>query len=141
MIIDPSGRYAEMVELIGREAALALCRKYGGQVIYTPAPDRLSENHPLVKTIGWEAAVKLAGSWQGSTCALPYGPEAGIRNELQAQVLDLAGQGISVNGIAKLTGLTNRAVRRIKNRAPRPAARRRREPDPRQLKLFEDLEG
>jgi len=141
LLCNLSERFSELVETAGQEAALALCRHFGGQMVYFPAPDRLSEKHPLVETVGWDAALKIAERWQGTACALPYGPEAGIRNELQAQVLEMAARGVSVRNIAKATGLTSRAVTRIKNRGPKLPARRRREPDPRQLKLFEDLEG
>ena len=130
--------FSDLAAVVGLPAALGLCRARGGQVVYIPR--NLHEGHWLVAATGsFSAALALTARWAGDFLTLPLGPEAGSRNALHRQVMNLAEAGASVNNIARATGLTARAVQRIKKRGgPRPAPGRR--VDPRQGNLFEDLE-
>jgi len=143
------GLFTDLVEIIGEEATLALCAARGGQVVYIPAPENLTDTHWIIQTLKptynagqeWDVAALLTERWRCEVLTLPLGPEAGSRNGLQRQELDLASQGVSANSIARLTGLTIRTVRRIKRRGQVVTPSRRKQPDPRQGRLFdEDVE-
>lgn len=57
-MIPESYRY--VVETIGIERALVLVQKWGGRSVWVPAPERLDDEHELVKTLGRDAATKLS---------------------------------------------------------------------------------
>ena len=43
---------AEIEELVGREAALALALEFGGERIYFPRPGVIDPDHPIYKAVG-----------------------------------------------------------------------------------------
>lgn len=51
---------ADLVRLIGFAATLKLVERFGGGRLYVPLEQHLTEQHPIVRAIGKEAARKLA---------------------------------------------------------------------------------
>ena len=57
------GALREIAELIGLPAALTLSRVYGGRRLYVPR--RYDPEHPLVKLLGHQAAIRLIDNYGG----------------------------------------------------------------------------
>ena len=135
-----------LADLIGAESALHLLSCRGGEEVYIPGPERLTPDHWLSVTVGFNAAMKISDVYGRGILPLPMGPESGNRSALQRMVIDCAAAGLSTNQIVRETGLPARTVRRIKNRRNtlHPIAKRR-SADPRQMNLFnndmEDNDG
>ena len=60
-----------LVAVIGEDAALALCRVFGGQKVFIPRPENVSHTHRFATTIGIEAARDLARWGASSLVYLP----------------------------------------------------------------------
>lgn len=110
----------QLIELIGHGAALSLCAAFGGTEVYIP--NRLTNDHRIVKAIGLEAAQKLAdytgnGRGSGGRLEVPRGTSASLALRNQAIREDLA-DGLSKTQLALRYGLTTRRVRQICNETP-----------------------
>lgn len=117
---------ADLVDLVGAPAAAALARDFGGVRLYLPSQARLRADHPLVRSVGAEAARRIVDRFGGGPLEVPLGPHA--RTAALARAIRqrlLAGQ--SEAQIARACGVHIRTVRRHR------AALRT---DPRQLSLF-----
>lgn len=123
------GVLAQIAEIAGEDAALAVAASRGGTQVYIPpAPDR---DHWLSRLVGQKAALAIADRLTcgvgGMRVDLPLGPKgAGAR--LRAKVDRMIAENRSERDIALATGYTIRTVRR------RRAALGRR--DDRQLDLL-----
>ena len=106
---------AELAQVLGLRAALALAEAFGGQQIYVPrAPGK---RHRIVKAIGAEAAALLARHYAGNRLDMPFA-HAHSRAIRNAQMAKMAGQ-LGRAETAKRLGMHTRSVRRIVNRLPR----------------------
>lgn len=120
------GVLREVAALAGLGAALQLARAKGGIRVYVakqPSP-RLSAE------IGDAAAAALSRLYGGEHVDIPLGPEGGRARAYRAAGQALA-QGLSAGAAARRSGLTERAVYRIK-------AKRRQGRSSAQGRLFED---
>lgn len=121
---------AEIAEVAGEEAALALAQAYGGVRIYIPPT--VDADHWISKLIGHEAALRvcdrLTAGLAGRRVDLPLGPTGNNATfrAMQAHADRMIIAGRSERDIAMATGYTTRQVRR------RRAAIR----DDRQMNLF-----
>lgn len=110
---------AELVNVIGEDAARLLARRFGGTTIYVPR--NMGEHHPLHVVLGQEAAEKLA-EWYGSTRV-----NVPKQAERRKRVHELHQAGaLTIAGIAIETGYSERHVYRLLN-----------ESDDRQADLFD----
>lgn len=118
--IAGGGAMAELVDIIGEDAARQLARRFGGTSVYVPRFP--GEHHPLTVALGHPAADKIAAWAGGSTLAVPKAPE---RRE---RVIDLHRRRALTNAqIATETGYSERHVYRLL----------REEDDARQPRLFD----
>lgn len=104
-------------EIIGDKAAITLLDKKGGGRIYIPA--HLSDDHYLIALIGRKAAVALVDhisiNGSGDEIELPMGSTG--REKLYRRERDrLLKAGISNSKIARQLGVTDRTVRRARQR-------------------------
>ena len=122
----------DLIDLLGRKAALELVMALGGAVITVPnwreTPVPGSWLARIVKAIGPVAARKLCDSYQLEQISIPRGRP--IRaSEIAAKVRELRTSGYYVNDIALATGVTARRVLQI-------LAEVRREAESNQANLF-----
>jgi hypothetical protein len=111
---------AEIAEVAGLPAALALAEKYGGSRVHFPA--RAAENHWLVRTVGREAADKLCAHFRttargGFQIGIPLGPSK-FYARARKTTLELLAQGVSTYEIARRLGIARSTVQRAKSAAP-----------------------
>ena len=100
------GVLAEIEELAGRDAALALCRALGGTSLYVPGPMYIHASHRLVRGVGTDSALKIAERFHGETIDIPLAR--------QALVKDLAARGLKPEDIASELRLSVKTVRRYR---------------------------
>ncbi len=111
---------AEIAEVVGIDAALAIAEAKGGQRVTIPG--RLSNGHWLVKAIGRDKAEQIsahfvAGSGGRLGLDIPLGPtgsylaERRRRHRLVTQAL---ADGATTNQAAQRAGITRRSVFRQK---------------------------
>jgi hypothetical protein len=123
------GILADIAEIAGEDAALAVAASRGGTQVYIPpSPDR---DHWLSRLVGQSAAKQIADRLTcgvgGMRVDLPLGPK-GAAARLRAKVDRMIDDGRSERDIALATGYTIRGVRRRKAR--------RKPGDDRQFALF-----
>ena len=108
---------AEIAEVVGEPAALAIAKAKGGQRVVIPT--RIGADHWLIAAIGAEAAKALSqhftSGYRRQELDIPIGPGGSIANAAARRrqiVLDAHLAGKSVNEIAGLAGITGRSVHR-----------------------------
>ncbi len=128
------GILAEIAEVAGEEAALAIARVRGGSQIYVPPVP--PANHWLCQLIGADRARKVCDQLTAGVgprrVDLPQGPTGklnAIRASDQAEIDRLIRAQRSERDIALSTGYTERTVRRRRAKLGKPA-------DTRQITLF-----
>lgn len=107
----------ELIDAIGIEATLTLVERFGGVRIYVPEAGTLTEDHPIVRAIGLEAAQRLARMWPQERPYLPRAVAELRRRRDEALVADLDA-GMSFSQAARKYRLTERQVYSIKAAAP-----------------------
>ncbi|HRM73257.1 MAG TPA: helix-turn-helix domain-containing protein [Paracoccus sp. (in: a-proteobacteria)] len=121
---------AEIAEVAGLDAALALAAARGGSRITIPAHPR--EDHWFTRAIGKEAALRLSDHFRvgnsGAVVELPLGP-AGIGASTRRRIDELLRQGVSADRIACTVRVHRTTVFRRKASLDQD--------DPRQGKLFD----
>jgi len=60
LLEELGGMLAELVELVGLQAALRIVERWGGIRFYVPEAQHLRPTHPLVKAVGAQAARAIA---------------------------------------------------------------------------------
>lgn len=111
----------ELISGIGLPATLRLVEAYGGTRLYLPSIDKLNSEHPIVLTIGLDAARKLAGIWPMDRGYVPL-----VREHLRAvrnRELRQDNEVMSVSALARKYKLSERQVYEILA-APEPAQRK-----------------
>lgn len=124
------GVLADIAEIAGEEAALAIARVRGGTQVYLPpVPDN---DHWLCRLIGRDEAKavceRLTCGFAGMRVDLPLGP-TGHAAKGRAKVDQMLRDRRSERDIALATGYTTRAIRRRRKALDLPS-------DDRQLPLF-----
>lgn len=109
---------AEIAEVAGLQAAFTIAEKWGGGRLSIPA--KVTDDHPLAKAIGREAADKLCEHFKvrrtGQYVEVPLGP-AGFHGNALGRRIRLAKQkGLSDDHIARDLGISRRTVLRHKKR-------------------------
>ena len=112
--------WAEIVEVIGDEAAARLATAFPGMEIFVPA--KMGLHHPIVAAIGAAAAAALADIYHNTQIYV-------IRRDARAdQVRKLAASGrLTRQAIAEAVGMTERHVYRLLA-----------DPDDSQIEMFAD---
>lgn len=100
---------AELADLIGEEATLALARAEGGlDRIYIPQEPK--PDHPWAAVLGPELWARVVSARGGERVDLPRGEHIRLK---KVEILELAEEGLSNREIARRVGTTERHVRRI----------------------------
>lgn len=120
---------AEIAEVAGLDAALALASARGGSRITIPARPRA--DHWFARTVGMEAAVLISDHFRvgnsGAVLDLPVGP-SGAAATTRRRIDEMLRQGVSADRIAREVRVNRRTVFRRKSSL---------DPDPRQGNLFD----
>lgn len=121
-----------LAEAGGLDLAAGFARAFGGRRVFVPAPERLTEDHPLVKGLAREGltlkdARVLADVLTGYV-DVPFGPFAGPARRRRA-ARDMLANGATKSQIAATCEMTERSVYRLQ---------RRRQIKARNRDLFED---
>jgi Mor family transcriptional regulator len=95
-----------LVAIIGLGAALKFAGRFGGRRVYVPQPERLKAEGPIVATIGFEAAQRLAFEWRGQEIAVPRCVSYLVRERARRIHADAA--TMSAAEIAGKYGITER---------------------------------
>ena len=106
----------DLKEIIGGPAVMKLLAARGGLQVYIPKAASLTEDHWLVKTIGSEAAFKMAKHYETDGIHLPLGQEKGLRLSTHKKVIEMALAGAGTSAIACEIGVSVSTVRRIKRK-------------------------
>ncbi|HDR9053161.1 TPA: hypothetical protein QDB02_000858 [Burkholderia vietnamiensis] len=120
----------EIADVIGRERALYLIgqlpRYVGGAsgkqssrvILYVPTPQRLRDDHDLVRILGRDDAMKLCNAFPGENLSPPNCNQIYKRyrdTQMARMVGDMVGEGLpngyAVGQVANLFGVTGRTVR------------------------------
>jgi hypothetical protein len=114
---------AEIAEVAGLPAALALAEKYGGARLHFPV--RAAANHWLVECVGREAADKLCAHFRttqrgGFQLDIPLGP-AKFYARARKKALELLVEGVSTYEIARRLGVARCTVLRLKSSVKNPS--------------------
>lgn len=104
-----------IMTLLGPELSVRFTARFGGVRLYIPQKARLVLGHPIVQTLGLDAAHKLAEDFGGLTLSVPKG-DALVRAARDAKIRERSGQGWSAKRIAREFGLTERHVGNILGR-------------------------
>ena len=123
-----TGVLADIARVAGRDAAIAIARKFGGVRMYVPL--KPSKDNWLVRTVGYEKALAICEELTVGRCGLDYDlpvGDFGHQETTRAKVDRLLAEGRTQRDIALATRYTERGVRK------RARILRDREPD-----LFDD---
>ena len=100
---------AAIAEAAGREAALEIALRYGGNPLRIPHPAHIGSGHPLAELVGLDAARAIAARCGGGTVEIPL-----ARREVVAH---LARKGLSTPEIAARLNISRRTARRYRRLA------------------------
>jgi len=123
------GTLAELVDLVGVTATLAVVQRWGGIRLYVPSSP--PSGHPLVETIGQEAADEIATAFPGERLEVPRA--SALVRELRDREIRAAYPDVSQAQLARHYGLTQRQIRTILSTADAPIGA---EVDSRQVSLL-----
>ncbi len=62
---------AELIAAVGTQLALRLVAERGGTRVYIPTDARITDDCPLARIVGAQAAAKLAARWPGLWMTIP----------------------------------------------------------------------
>ncbi|MDD2870103.1 helix-turn-helix domain-containing protein [Neomegalonema sp.] len=102
-----------IAEVAGREAAVSLAQDYGGSQIYINA--RLDLDHPLVRSIGMEAAASVLEAMGPGRMEVPLWL-ASHNHKIARRIVEMLALGRSEAQIARALGCHIRTVRRHRAR-------------------------
>lgn len=103
--------WPDLCEVIGVDAATALCASMGGCSVYVPKNPRFGELPPI---IGADAMRELSAYAGGSTLRLPN--EVRKAMPKKTRIISLLRAGHSVTSVARQMGVTEVWVQRLKAR-------------------------
>jgi Mor family transcriptional regulator len=106
-----------LVEILGIALALKFAGRFGGRRTYLPQPERLKPEGPIVATVGYEAAVKLAHEWRGQEIMVPRCVSYLVRE--RARAIHADAKTLSKDQLALKYDITERYVFMILD-APAP---------------------
>lgn len=103
---------AEIAEVAGRPAALAIQKAHGGCALYFP--EQASDDHWLTQCVGREAADKIVARFCRCQVTIPAG-ERSLQRRARRRAIELIEAGADRNAVAREAGLHVRTVSRISN--------------------------
>lgn len=110
---------AEIAEVAGIDAALAIAEAKGGQEVFIVS--RLRPDNWLVKAVGWQKAETLSAHFCSGRYRqkldIPFGPKGSYlaeRRRVARALAEAQSSGASANQMAQAAGVTNRSARRFR---------------------------
>lgn len=110
---------AEIAEVAGLEAALAIAEAKGGQQVFVVS--RLRPDNWLVKAVGRAKAEAISEHFCSGRYRqkldIPFGPKGSYlaeRRRIARALAEAQSQGASANEMAQAAGVTNRSARRFR---------------------------
>lgn len=101
---------AQLKEVAGQKAALALSATYGGGSVYVPR--RFREDHPLLQLLGATSAARLAEHFGGDKLEVPK-PDA-VHRQLRARSIKARREaGLSIAALVSEFNLSRRRILQI----------------------------
>lgn len=112
----------EMADVIGFLAVCALVESFGGLTIEIPSKGTVSSQRRarLLAVLGFEATEKLITDYEGERVFIPRCVRA-FRGQRDREIIAAYEAGQSVNVLARTYRMTDRNVRHILKRAPKPS--------------------
>lgn len=106
--------FESLAELIGKDGALSLCEKYGGETLYIRKSIALDDGvlHPWFQVFGQEASEQVNKKLLGQRVYIPMVPP-GMLEERNAAIRQCLDQGMSTADVADKFKLTGRYVAMI----------------------------
>lgn len=105
------GLLAEIADIVGEDAAIAIAEAKGGFRAHFPR--KVSEDHWLVAAFGRDVADRLCKHFAvgegGVLLHVPLGP-AGFYGQARRRALRLRASGTSISNTARLVGVSTRAA-------------------------------
>ena len=106
---DLPGVLAEIAEVAGRGAALAIAERLGGEQVHIPRTiGSTATGQTLDALVGHEAAAALADRFGGESLYIPMAR--------RLMVCHLTGEGLQTAAIAARLGIAHKTVRRYRRR-------------------------
>lgn len=112
---------AEIAEVAGLDAALAIAEAKGGQEVFIVS--RLRPDNWLVQAVGAERAERISAHFCSGRyrqkLAIPFGPKGSYlaeRRRTARAMADALSSGASANEMARAAGVTNRSARRFRTK-------------------------
>lgn len=112
---------AEIADVVGIDAALAIAEAKGGQAVSIPS--RMADDHWLVRAIGRDKALALSHHFGSGVrrvqLEVPLGPSGSYladRRRRARLVREALAEGTTANEAARRAGITRRSVHRQKAR-------------------------
>lgn len=109
---------AEIVSVVGVEAALRLVEAWGGVRLYVP--QQMTEDHDLVNLLGGDSADQLASRFGGERIQVPRCLQA-LRAMRNARIRRARHDGATPAELALIHGLTERQIYAILAAEAEPA--------------------
>ena len=112
---------AEIAEVAGIDAALAIAEAKGGQEVFIVS--RLRPDNWLVAAVGQEKAERISTHFCSGRyrqkLSIPFGPKGSYLAERRRRARALSealSDGATANEMAKVAGVTNRSARRFRTK-------------------------
>lgn len=112
---------AEIAEVAGLDAALAIAEAKGGQEVFVVS--RLRPDNWLVQAVGMEKAGRISTHFCSGRyrqkLAIPFGPKGSYlaeRRRTARAMGEALSLGATANQMAKAAGVTNRSARRFRSK-------------------------
>lgn len=109
-----------LVAVLGLVTALKFVERFGGVRLYLPQPERLKPEGPIVQTIGFEAARKLAFEYRGMEIMVPKC--VSLLKQRRDRAIHAEPKTMSVKEIALKYGMTERNAFYVLAKPPEPEA-------------------
>lgn len=105
-------QYKDIAKNCGEEVAFAVCWHMGGLQVSIPGPDKLTDDHQLVRAIGMDLAKKLCHIYRGNILKPPRCVQA-LRAIRNAEIRQLINAGTKKAIVAQKFTMTERAIELI----------------------------
>lgn len=118
----PSNVLRSISKLIGLQPTTIIVRRFGGRYLWIPKPEKLTDESPLVLTVGLVPAQRLAEKYGGQSLDIPNEVNAmlDLRNEA---IVKMFLAGTSISAVAYEFGLDRAMIQKIIDKAGHRAER------------------
>lgn len=104
-----------LVDICGVKGMVALVRRWRGQQLYIPSPEKMTEAHPIAQAVGIEAARRLAHEMGGTRITVPLCIGA-LRADRDREIWQRYMAGDSTAAMAQDYGMQWRSIQKVTQR-------------------------